>query len=117
MEKLFKSIINEQLSSVEFVQDYLQLHFDGQTLTCYSWPDVKVGTVDYKFSQPGYRDAICKIIGYKVNHVDLLENERLDIFFQNDMVISLSLIRNETNGDLAEFAYFHGLNDEWFVLG
>jgi len=39
---LRKKLIGEQLSSVEFVQDYLQLHFDGRTITAYVWPKVFV---------------------------------------------------------------------------
>src|SRR5580692_5452288 len=42
-ESMFESIIGEQLSSVEFVQDYVQLRFDGPTLTAFVWPELRQG--------------------------------------------------------------------------
>ena len=36
-------LIGHQLSSVEFVQDYLQLRFDGPCLTAVTHPRVRVG--------------------------------------------------------------------------
>ncbi|TKC09075.1 hypothetical protein [Pedobacter frigoris] len=116
MENLFKSIIGEQLSSVEFVQDYLQLHFDGNTLTFYSWPEVNLESINYKIGDIMYRDALCKIIASEVNNVVLLENTRLELFFTNDSSISLSLVRDQSNSSLAEFLYFVDVNEKWFVL-
>ena len=34
------SMVGQELSAVEFVQDYLQLRFDGPVLTLFEWPDV-----------------------------------------------------------------------------
>lgn len=116
MENLFKSIIDEQLSSVEFVQDYLQLHFDGSILTFYSWPEVNLETINYKIGDVMYRNALCEMISHKVNKVVLLEKTRVELFFDNDNSISLSLIRNQSNIGLAELAYFVNVDKEWFVL-
>ena len=41
------ALVGWQLSSVEFVQDYLQLHFDDKTITFYIWPAVLVGDKEY----------------------------------------------------------------------
>jgi hypothetical protein len=116
MENLLKSIIGEQLSSVVFVQDYLQLHFDGNTLTLYSWPEVNLGTTTYKFGDIMYRNALCEIIGHKIMNVVLLENTSVKLFFQYENGISLSLVRNQSNIGLAEFLYFAGADKGWFVL-
>ncbi|WP_316751750.1 hypothetical protein [Pedobacter gandavensis] len=116
MENLFKSILDEQLSSVEFVQDYLQLHFDGSTLTCYSWPNIIKGSKSFNFYTIGYRDALCEIITERVTRVSLIEKTQLDIFFENDHHVSLSLKRNDLNAGLAEFIYFFNAEGEWFVL-
>ncbi|MEO6151126.1 MAG: hypothetical protein ABIN95_03355 [Mucilaginibacter sp.] len=115
MENLFKSILNEQLSSVTFVQDYLQLSFDGKTLTCYSWPIIKTLSDNYDHQKQGYKDALCEIITYKVKNVLFIENEILEIAFYNEHSISLTLSRNESNIDLSESAYFKN-EDQWFVL-
>jgi hypothetical protein len=84
MENLFKSIIGEQLSSVEFIQDYLQLHFDGNTLTLYSWPQVNLGSLTYKHGDIMYRNALCEIISHEVDRVVLLKNTRVTFYFDDD---------------------------------
>lgn len=115
MENVFHTIIDEQLSSVEFVQDYLQLHFDGNTLTFYSWPEVIIENVNYDIGDLLYRNALCQLISQKVTDVLLLEKQQLTIFFHNSM-ISLNLIRNHSNIGLAELVYFVSVDKDWFVL-
>ena len=116
MKELFGSILGEQLSSVEFVQDYLQLHFDGSTLTCYSWPKILVDFNSYEIFDNGYRDAICKIIGCKIDKIYLNEKKSLSILFDKEYQIILNLFRDESNQDLPEFAYFTDTENNWFVL-
>jgi len=116
MENLFKAIIGEQLSSVEFVQDYLQLHFDGNTLAFYEWPEINLQTLRYQVGDMNYRNALCKLISHKIIKIDLLENDRVEFFFEEDSCIKLNLVRNESNSDLSEFLYFNGTDKEWFVL-
>ena len=116
MENLFKSIIGEQLSSVEFVQDYLQLHFDGNTLTLYSWPQVNLGSLTYKHGDIMYRNALCEIISHEVDRVVLLENTRVTFYFDDEYSITLNLVRNQSNSSLPEFLYFVDVNEGWFVL-
>lgn len=78
-----KTIVNEQLSSVEFIQDYLQLHFDGRTLTCYIWPEVRIGNdINYKFQTPNYRDALCSLIALKVIDIQIKDQDFLKIQFE-----------------------------------
>ena len=55
-EHVLQSIVGKQLSSVEFVQDYAQLRFDGPTLTAVTQPIVEVGSEAFRWSEPGFRD-------------------------------------------------------------
>jgi hypothetical protein len=48
------SIAGEQLSSIEFVQDYVQLRFDGPTLTAFVWPTLTVGGNSFRFGERAY---------------------------------------------------------------
>lgn len=116
MENIFKSILGEQLSSVEFVQDYLQLHFDENTLTLYNWPYLHIDSKNYKIGNLGYRDKLCEIIGHRISDVLLIENKDLNLFFEGGQQIILSLIKNESNSNLHEFAYFVDSDGGWFVL-
>lgn len=116
MENLFKFLLEEQLSSVEFVQDYLQLHFDGNTLTYYIWPDIIINNNNYTITDIGYRDALCSIITHKVKGIVLIDKVELKLLFDNGNLIKLDLIRNEQNTEVIEFLYFHGQDDTWFIL-
>jgi len=115
-ENTLELIRNEQLSSVEFVQDYLQLRFDGNTLTCYMWPSVVIGNKSYNINDNGYRDLLCEMIAHEVSEILFKENEILMIYFDNGNGIRLNLIRNETNQDIPEFAYFQSSGEDWLVL-
>ena len=50
-ERSLQMLIGEQLSAVTFVQDYLQLHFDGPRLTVFSHAVVMRGDQDFSWGQ------------------------------------------------------------------
>jgi hypothetical protein len=84
-------ILGEELIAVEFVQDYLQLRFDGPLLTLYAWPHVLLSEFSVAFGEPEYRNALCAQIGEKVEEATLEEGDSLTIKFENDTVLALSL--------------------------
>jgi hypothetical protein len=66
-----EDIIGEDLSAVTFVRDYLQLNFDGPVLTVLCplvvhWPEGIASS-----EQPGFRDALCGVIGETVRSVEV----------------------------------------------
>lgn len=63
-------IVGEPLSAVIFVMDYLQLQFAIERLTGYVWPLVQGERGTVRFEAPGYRDALCSLIGSIVEKVD-----------------------------------------------
>ena len=65
-EKSLQVIVGEQLSAVTFVQDYVQLHFDGPRLTVFSHAVVISGDKTFHWGKPGFRDALCNSIAKKV---------------------------------------------------
>lgn len=84
-------IIGEELTAVEFVQDYLQLRFDGPLLTLYAWPHVLLSEFSVAFGEPEYRNALCAQIGEKVEEATLDEGDSLTIKLENETVLALSL--------------------------
>ena len=66
-------LLNQQVSAVVFVQDYLQLNFDGKRLTVNVWPKLVTDGHELTFGETGYRDALCSLIGRTV--VDTSESE------------------------------------------
>ncbi|MFG2044964.1 hypothetical protein [Dactylosporangium sp. NPDC048998] len=65
-DSLLAALIGEELASVIFIRDYVELDFDGPRLSVYVWPRVAVGTDIRRISDPGYRDALCALIGHTV---------------------------------------------------
>jgi hypothetical protein len=84
MMNFLKVLEGRQLSSVEFVQDYVQLHFDGLTLTAVTLPRVSSRSRLIEWGQPDYRDALCGRIGKLVRSADTLPEKEIAIEFEDD---------------------------------
>ena len=84
-------IVGEELTAVEFVQDYLQLRFDGPLLTLYAWPHVLLPDFSVAFGEPEYRNALCAQIGEQVSDAMLEEGSAITIELANGVVFGLSL--------------------------
>lgn len=110
-------IVGEQLSSVEFVQDYLQLHFDGRYLICYIWPVVKINETEYRYKDPFYRDRLCDLISKEITAVLIKDNNYLIIEFQKENA-SLRINLDPNNPDIiGEIAIFTDTLDKaWDVF-
>ncbi|HMF53203.1 MAG TPA: hypothetical protein VK593_02560 [Edaphobacter sp.] len=91
-------VVGEELIAVEFVQDFLQLRFDGPLLTLYSWPHVLLSEFSIAFGEPEYRNALCSLIGEKVDEATLEEGDSLTLRFENETVIALSLREEDLDG-------------------
>lgn len=80
-DSLLGSLVGEQLGSVVFVMDYLQLDFSAARFSTYVWPTVTVGDVTSDFGDPGYRDALCAFITHEVLSVEESRESGLVIRF------------------------------------
>ena len=76
-------LAGEQLSSVIFVQDYLQVDFDGNVFTAFVFPNVTINDTVFDFQKKGYRDALCSLIAAIVADIVLAEGAELTIVFSN----------------------------------
>jgi len=92
-----KALVGEQLSSVEFVADYVQLWFDGPCLTAHTPPTVSRGDEKLMWGDLRYRDALCEQIGRVVEHT-LANGEKVAIVFDNGATISISLREQDYRG-------------------
>lgn len=113
---LRKKLIGEQLSSVEFVQDYLQLHFDGPRLTLYIWPTVIINNKTFSFGELPYRDMICSFISRNIIQVVIEENKYLNIYFEENKYLELKL-DSKNPKIVAEIGFFDDPSDNsWIVF-
>ncbi len=113
---IINNLIGEQLSSVEFVQDYLQLHFDGKDLTLYIWPTVQVKNELYDIYHIEFRNWLCSLISLIVVDVFLVEKTELIILFPDNQAIKVNLSQN--NPDIiSEIGIFNDtIKNEWLVF-
>jgi hypothetical protein len=106
------AIEGEQLSAITFVQNYLQLHFDGPLLTLVKMPSVIKGEDRFDVTSAGYRDALCSLITKKVSCAYVVTHDRVQIDFSDRASIVLSL--QPENYVAAHIALFHsGNGGEW----
>jgi hypothetical protein len=84
-------IVGAQLSSVEFVQDYVQLRFDGPTLTLFVWPSLHGPSRTMRFGEVGYRDELCGRISHTVLEAKMRPDTDIIIKFDDAVELFVSL--------------------------
>ncbi len=99
------------LMLVEFVQDYLQLRFDGPCITCYVWPIVATARETKKFGDSCYRDSLCSFIAQIITDVVVREKEAITIIFDGSGKISIPLLHDENSPP--QLAYFDDSKGQW----
>jgi hypothetical protein len=104
-------IVGESLSSVEFVMDYVRLGFNESSLTTFVGPQVQNLDRILSETDPGYRDALCALIGVVVSSTEVREEEVLRITFTDGRAITVSLRAEEAVGP--EYAYFTSRSGLW----
>ena len=108
MNNPFNILIKEQLSSVTFVQDYLQLDFDGHKLTCYSWPEIIISSKSIIFPTESYRNILCSFIAKEVNAVEYKDEQYLRFIFNQGKQLFFNLLNSSK-----EVIYFTTYKGEW----
>jgi hypothetical protein len=106
---ILKQIEGEQFSSVTFVQDYLQLHFDGPTINVYNPLTIQNAKEKSSTGDNEFKNQLCNQIGKIVRQVLFQEREMLTILFEDDSSISISLDSKDYR--CAEAINAHGFND------
>jgi hypothetical protein len=113
-EKSLQMLIGEQLSAVTFVQDYLQLHFDGPCLTIFSHAVVMLGDKTFHEGKPGFRDALCNNIAKKVTEARVAYGDSISIRFADGSTIKISLKGEDYAG--GEAVNFDTRDSVWWAL-
>jgi hypothetical protein len=90
-------LVGHELSSVTFVRDYAQFAFDGPSMNTYTMPTVACGSENLSQGQPGYRDALCRQIGCRVERTEV-DDQRMSIVFEGGAAVSISLRDEDYRG-------------------
>jgi len=113
--KIFGELIGNQLSSVEFVQDYLQIRFDGPTINVNNPITVTTEQRQITSWNEGFRDLICSQITKIVHAIDITPDKEFRILFTDKSEIAISLLPE--NYTSPEAIYAHGFKDnQWLTL-
>lgn len=88
---LFEELRGEQLSAVTFVQDYLQLWFDGPGINVTNPLTVESAAGRITSWQPGFRDLLCAQITKIVDTVKHYPSDALVVRFTDGSSIPISL--------------------------
>jgi hypothetical protein len=108
----FLAIVGEQLSAVCFVQDYLQLEFDGYKLTTYTTPMVVIGdSTCIAYNQENYKNLLCDFLAKKVRDITYAETEFVEIFFDTS-THSIKVMLNPFSDNI----YYSDYEEKWFVI-
>lgn len=107
-------LIGKELSSIEFVRDYIQFRFDGPCLTAITDPYIIIGHKQYYRTDKGFCDILLGFIGLPVIETSLRESETITIHFSAGRSINISLRPKDLKGRSAEAVNFTaGLGDLW----
>ncbi len=107
------SLEGEELSAVEFVETFVQLRFRESMLRFYAWPDVAdADGISVAFGEPGYRDALCSLIGETVTMPAIEEGRSLTVEFENGYLLAISL--REEDLDTPEAGSYTGADGTSF---
>jgi hypothetical protein len=113
-ENPLEDIVGEYLSDVTFVMDYLQMNFCGSGFNFYIWPIVVLPVGKFEITQPGYRDALCGLIGNTVQHVDVYLDTGLTLTFKGGGIVTVSL-RAPAESTLPEVATYSSRNQRGII--
>ncbi len=96
------AIEGQELTAVEFVEDYLRLRFGdsgaGPMLTLYAWPHILLSDFSIAYGEPEYRNALCAQMGEMVAKASLEEMDALTVEFESGTAIALSLREEDLDG-------------------
>ena len=84
-------LVGEDLKSVCFVEDFLELCFGEKKVTLFAWPHVLLPDFSVAYGEPEYRNAVCAQIGEEVTEASLEEGSALTIELGNGVVFGVSL--------------------------
>ena len=90
LKDVLTNLIGEQLSAATFVQDYLQVDFNGHRLTVFVPMEVRARGLAWVSGHPDFRNQLCDLIGESVAAVDC-RPEQLILSFAEARDICISL--------------------------
>lgn len=111
------ALVGEQLGSVVFVMDYLQLDFSAAQFSAYVWPSVTIGGVTAQYGDTGYRDALCAFITQEVIAVEASNTAGLVLRFELGEIVTNPEATDLNSPEIAQLQISEGpfRDSAWMV--
>lgn len=77
------NLVGRRLASIRFMSDVMELDFGGTRISVASMPIVTCGLQKYRFPEPGSRDALCDLIGARVQRMRTGFADRIELALDN----------------------------------
>lgn len=103
-EEILAPIVGEPISAVAFVTDYVELHFNGPIFRFIAHPTLTCGSSRFTFPEPGFRDAICSLIGERPVGLDIVDDVHITLRLDGGCTLSVPLDADSARG--GESAHF-----------
>jgi hypothetical protein len=106
------ALVGEELQSVAFVEDFLELRFGLAKVTCFAWPHVLLTEFSVAYGEPEYRNALCAQIGEEVETASIEEGAALTIELTNGVVFGVSLREEDIDVPVSGMFSATGVGDD-----
>lgn len=107
-------LVGRRISSVEFVLNYVQLKFEGVTLTCVTLPSVTVAGRRWSWGETGFTDQLLGRIDQRVKAASYQLGDCVSLLFTDDGSIQISL--KDEDYRAAEAVIVQSVSGAWWVL-
>jgi hypothetical protein len=99
-----EDLVDEEISAIAFVRDYVEFHFDGPILRSIANPFIIITGTKYHFPETGSRDALCRLIGSTITEFNLAEGQALQFKTSNECEVTIPLDHaSKRGGDAMHF--------------
>src|SRR6516164_8787502 len=88
---LLESLAGQVVTAICFVQDYVEIHFEGPILTAYEWPLLFRDDGSFTESSPFYRHNLCGLIAARVVKTREEQDRKLILAFDNHQSIEIPI--------------------------
>ena len=100
----FWLLIGQELDTVSFVRDYVELRIDYSVIRAMTDPTGSVDGVAWSFPRPGAADRLREYIGRTLLAAELETDDHILLTFEGDATIEISLRQEDRTGP--EAAHF-----------
>ena len=91
LREAMQKIVGTALSSVDFVEDYVQLVWEKSVLTAYSMPALGKEGLTYGEKHPEYRDVMYRLEGQVLDAAEIIDAEAVNLAFVDGTTLSISI--------------------------